>query len=205
MRILRYNRSTKGLTLVEMLVVLGIYSILLVAIGTGISAFYSFNAYTIAQAYQVYHARTGMQSVVRDIREMTYADDGAFPLEVMTASRVGFYSDIDRDASVEYVEYVLNGTVLNKYVYNATGTTAVVYNTSTPDETYILSEYVQNEGQGIPMFTYYDGTGSLATASSTVTDIRYVQAEIIVNIDPIRDPGEFKLVSSAALRNLLEN
>jgi hypothetical protein len=30
-------------------------------------------------------------------------------------------------------------------------------------------------------------------------------AKIIVNIDPVRDPGEFMLKSSAALRNLKPN
>jgi len=49
---------------------------------------------------------------------------------------------------------------------------------------------------------YYDAEGSLATATSTVTDIRYVGVSIIVNIDPVRDPGQYMLRSSAALRNL---
>lgn len=192
-----------GFTFVEMIVVLTLFSILMLAVTGSISSFYSFNAYTISQAYQVQEARRGMTRLVRDVREMTYADDGTFPLARMEDDLIGFYSDIDRDDSVEYVEYELSGTVLQKRVYNATGTPPTY--PGTPDETQTLSEYVQNALQGTPTFVYYDANGDETTATSTVTDVRYVQAEIIVNIDPTRDPGEFVLRSSAALRNLTED
>jgi len=186
-----------------MIVVVVIFSLLTLGIGNSIAAFYRFNAYTIAQAYQVAHARRGVEQLVRDMREMTYADDGTFPLARMEEHLIGFYSDIDRDDSVEYVEYELSGEILEKRIYNATGTPPIY--SSAPDETNILSEYVQNENQLVDTFTYYDDSGSLATATSTVIDIRYIDAQVIVNIDPVRDPGEFMLRSSAALRNLTES
>lgn len=195
--------SSAGLSLVETLVVVALFTVLMFAIMTSVASFYSFNAYTIAQAYQVAEGRRGMERLVRDIREMTYADNGTFPLARMEDNLIGFYSDIDRDDSVEYVEYELSGAVLQKRIYNATGSPPTYV--STPDETQTLSEYVQNQSQSIPTFTYYDGEGNPATATSTVTDITYVEAQIIVNIDPIRDPGEFVLRSSAALRNLTED
>lgn len=171
------------------------------AVSESIATFYRMNAYTIAQSYQVNTARRGVEQLVRDLREMTFADDGTFPLVIMEDDRLAFFSDIDRDLSVEYVEYSLASTTLIKRIYNATGTPPV-YSTSNPYETVTLSEYVQNVLQGTPIFVYYDGEGNPATATTTVTDIRYIEASIIVNIDPIRDPGEYMLRSSAALRNL---
>jgi hypothetical protein len=144
-----------------------------------------------------------MDIMVRDIREMTFADDGSFPIARMEANRIGFYSDIDRDNSVEYVEYELATTTLSKRIYGATGNPPV-YGT-TPESTHILSEYVQNLVQATSTFYYYDSEGNPVTVSSDITDIVYIAAQIIVNIDPIRDPGEFMLKSSAALRNLKEN
>ena len=167
-----------------------------------IANFYAFNAYTLAQAYQVQDARRGLERLVRDVREMTLADDGTFPLARMESHLIGFYSDIDRDDSVEYVEYEVDGLLFEKRIYNASGSPPVY--ATVPDETFTLSEYVQNESQGVTTFRYFDADGVLATATSTVTDIRYIEAEIVVNIDPIRDPGEFTLRSSAALRNLTE-
>ncbi len=196
-----YPSHAKGFTMVETIVVIALFSILMIAVSESIASFYRLNAYTIAQAYQVDTARMGVEQLVRDLREMTFADDGTFPLVSMGTTSIAFFSDIDRDNSVEYVTYSLQGTTLMKRVYNATGSPPT-YGTTTPQETLTLSEHVQNTIQTTPIFVYYDAEGSLATATSTVTDIRYVGVSIIVNIDPVRDPGQYMLRSSAALRNL---
>ncbi len=190
-----------GFTLVETLVVLALFTILMLAVMESIASFYRLNAYTIAQAFQIDYARRGTDIMVRDLREMTYADDGTFPLTMMQNYRVGFYSDIDRDNSVEYVEYVLASTTLYKKIFNATGSPPV-YSTTTPESTTTISAYVQNNNQNVPIFVYYDSAGVPATATTTVTDIRYIRTSLIVNVDPVRDPGEFVLRSSASLRNL---
>jgi type II secretory pathway pseudopilin PulG len=201
MKILKHKQS--GFTLVEAIMVSVIFTLVMFALMQSILTFYKYNAYSIAQSYQVNHARRGMDIMVRDIREMTFADDGTFPIERMEDHRIGFYSDIDRDNSVEYVEYQLSTTTLSKMIYGATGNPPV-YGT-TPESTHILSEYVQNLTQGTSTFYYFDSEGNPVTTSSDITDIVYIAAQIIVNIDPVRDPGEFMLKSSAALRNLKEN
>jgi len=194
----------RGFTLVEMLVTLGIFSLLLIALFDAISTFYRVNAYTLAQAYEVNSARRGLDIIMRDMREMTYSDDGTYPLATMSTSSIGFYSDIDRDNSVEYVKYVLSGTTLYKYVYNATGSPPV-YGTTTPNETYVVSEYVRNNTQATSTFQYYIDGGLPATGTSTVTDVRYIQTTLIINVDPGRTPGEFTLRSSTAPRNVKIN
>lgn len=201
-KILEKHRNA-GFTLIEAVMVSVIFTLVMFAIMQSILTFYKYNAYSIAQSYQVNHARRGMDIMVRDIREMTFADDGTFPLARMEANRIGFYSDIDRDNSVEYVEYQLSTTTLRKRIYGATGNPPV-YGT-TPESTHILSEYVQNLTQSTSTFSYFNSLGQPVTSSGDITDIVYVTAQIIVNIDPVRDPGQFKLRSSAALRNLKEN
>lgn len=197
-----YTR-TSGFTLVETVMVVTVYLIVMTAVFQAIITFYRYNSYSIAQSYQVSSARKGMDTLVRDLREMTFADDGTFPIAIMEDQKIGFYSDVDRDSSVEYIEYELATTTLEKRVYRAIGNPPVY--SPTPESTHILSEFVQNLGQATSTFFYFDTNGSLATATSTVTDIVYIGAQIIVNIDPLRNPGEFMLRSSAALRNLKEN
>lgn len=197
------KKSPRGFTLIESVMVVALYTLVMFAVLESIAAFYRYNAYSMAQSYQVSQARRGMEVLVRDIREMTFADDGTFPLAVMEDNRIGFYSDIDRDNSVEYVEYELASTTLEKRIYGAVGNPPVYG--STPEQTHVLSEYVQNLNQATSTFFYFDSNGNPAAATTTVTDIVYVAAQIIVNIDPVRDPGEFMLRSSAALRNLKEN
>lgn len=203
LRLQQKGDNNAGFTLVETVMTIAIYTLVMFAVMESILVFYRYNAYSFAQSYQVSSARRGMDILIRDIREMTFADDGTFPLALMEDNKIGFYSDIDRDDSVEYVEYELATTTLVKRIYGAVGNPPVYGNT--PEATHILSEYVQNLNQATSTFYYYNSDGVRATATTTVTDIVYVEAQIIVNIDPVRDPGEFMLRSSAALRNLKEN
>ncbi len=191
----------KGMTLVETMVIVVIMTIISLAIGESISTFYRHNAYTIAQANQVSHARRGIEYLVRDIREMIHADDGSFPLAVKQSNAISFYSDIDRDDSVELVRYQLDSTTLYKYIYDSVGFPPT-YSTTTPDKTMIISEYVQNDLQGHDIFSYKDDAGNEVLASDSVTDVFYIGVNLIINIDPLRDPGQFMLRSSASLRNL---
>ncbi len=184
-----------------MIVVLALFSVLSLALANTITSFYRANAYTLAQAYEVNSARRALELLTRDLREMTFSDDGTFPLATMATNSIAFYSDIDRDNSVEYVRYALSSTTLYKYVYNATGS-PVTYPTTTPSETYVVSEYVRNASQGTSTFRYYIEGGSASTATSTVTDVRYILTTLIINVDPTRSPGEFTLRSTAAPRNL---
>jgi len=134
---------------------------------------------------------------------MITGEDGTYPVAVIEAHRFGYYSDTDQDDSVEYVEYVLSTTTLTKYTYNAVGVPPT-YST-TPDSEESLSFYVQNSNQGTSTFFYYDNDGNELNASSPIIDVRYVRMQLIVNIDPLRSPGEFMLRSSIAPRNLKDN
>lgn len=197
-------RSQQGLTLVETLITVALVVIVVFAINESMIAFYKANSYSLAQSYEIYNARKGVERFVRDAREMTYADDGTFPLARMEPHIVGFYSDIDRDESVEYIEYELaTSTLFTKRVYNARSTSPT-YDTSSPDEEEVLSTNVQNLTYSTSTFYYYDENGTALTGASDLTNVHYVDAKVIVNIDPVRNPGEFMLAGSAALRNVIQ-
>lgn len=201
MRLIILDKKRSGMTLVETIVVLALFSLLSITIMTVVASFYSYNAYTIAQSYQVDSARRGIELLVRDLREMTYSDNGAFPLVECATTSVKFYSDIDRDDSVELVRYELIDQTLYKYIYEASGVPADYPNE--PSRTEIISEYVHNELEDVVMFTYYDNQG-LVLSGVGVSEVRHIDVVLVVNVDPIREPGKFHLKSSASLRNLKE-
>lgn len=203
MSFVTHKRSVAGFSFTEAVIVVAMFSLLMFVVMDIIASFYRYNAYSIAQSYEISNARRGIESLVGDLREMTYADDGTFPIATTSEYLIGFYSDIDKDDSVEYVEYELASTTLTKRVYNATGSPPVYE--ADPSETDTVSEYVQNIDQGTSTFRYYDYAGVETTSTSTVTDVRYIEVMFIVNVDPVRAPGEFQLRSSAAPRNLRDN
>lgn len=198
------NNSKMGMTLVELVVIIGIYTVLLLAITNTVSELYKTNSYAFAQAQEVDNARRGITQWNRDTKEMTTAEDGTYPVAVIDEHHFSYYSDTDLDNSVEYVEYILATTTLKKYTYKSTGTPAT-YDLNTPDSEQILSLYVQNINQGTSTFTYFDNAGTQLSSTSPIINVKYIKAQIIVNIDPVHSPGEFMLRSSLAPRNLKDN
>lgn len=194
----------KGMTLVETVVAISIYTILVLAITSSTATFYRYNSYALEQANEIDNARRGVTQWNRDAKEMATGEDGTWPMAIIGEHRLGYYSDIDRDDSVEYVEYVLASTTLRKFIYNPTGSPAT-YDLTTPDSEEILSEYVRNINQATSTFFYYDNNGTQLASTSPLLDVRYIQMQVIVNIDPDRNPGEFMLRSSLAPRNLKDN
>jgi len=194
----------RGMTLVELVVIISIYTVLMIAITGSIRNLYQLNSYSIAQAEEISNARRGITQWNRDAKEMTVAEDGNYPVAIIDEHRFGYYSDTDQDALVEYVEYVLSGTTLNKFTYDPVGSPPA-YDLTAPSSTTTLSLFVQNINQAIPTFEYFDNSGIQLASTSPIIEVRYITAQIIVNIDPVRSPGEFMLRSSLAPRNLKDN
>lgn len=201
---LKFIKQNSGMTLIEAVVVVGLYTLLSAVIMTTITDFYKFNSYTLEQVDEIENARRGMTQWNRDAKEMTTGEDGSFPIAVIDEHRFGYYSDTDQDNMVEYVEYVLSTTTLRKFSYNPSGTPAT-YNLAVPDSQQILSLFVQNINQGTSTFMYFDNAGNKLSSSSPIINVRYIQAQMVVNIDQNRSPGEFMLRSSIAPRNLKDN
>lgn len=196
----------RGFTLIEALVVVALNTVLLLVIINTVTQLYKNHGYTFEQSNEIEVARRGLGTWVRDAREMTSGANGAFAIVKAGTSTIGFYSDIDKDSSIEYVEYILGTTTtLRKYTYNPIGYPAT-YSTTTPSSIEILSEYVQNGKQNVDIFKYYNSNGTLITSpQAMISDVTYMTMNIIVNIDPVRSPGEFMLQGSAAPRNLKTN
>lgn len=193
------KNSSNGYTLLEVVIVVGITSIVLGIITGSVLSFYKSNTNTLEQAIQVDSARKGVEYLVRDLREAGFADDGSFPIIQNSSTSISFYSDVDRDFSVEKIRYFLEGTTLKKGVTNAVGSPPLYTGT---EQVTAVSEYIRNIEQGIPVFRYYTATSTEITSGANPTNISFVTLDLVVNVDVNRLPGQFTLHSSATIRNL---
>ena len=189
----------RGLTFIEMLVTVAMVAIIMIAITDSVRYFYRANTSSVEQSYQIASARRGVELLVRDLREASYADDGSYPLASISENAITFYSDTDRDAYVERIRYELDGTSLKRAVLDPSGS-PLAYTGAAATTT--ASEYVRNTEEGTPIFSYYDASGNEITDYSQVDEVRSITVNLVVNIQPIRAPNEFTLRSSANLRNL---
>jgi len=191
-----------GFTLIETVAVIGITALVFAAVSWAIVSFYRANSYIIHQAYAVGSARKGTEVMTREIREATYSDTGGYPVVSADTSEFVFYSDVDRDNSIERVRYFLDGTDFKRGEIKASGD-PLVYNAAN-EKISVLSEYVRNTGSQ-PIFTYYDSSGNEVSDLSNVADITLVKTRLVVNVIEGRAPEEFTLRSTAQIRNLKTN
>lgn len=163
--------------------------------------------YNFEQIAAINEARKGIETMVREIREAQYGEDGSYPLEEAGNSQFIFYSDVDKDASVERVRYFLDGTDFKKGVVEPSGDPPQYI---LEDEVVkILSIYVRNEST--PIFAYYNGDWPLDIINNPLptltrlTDTKLMHVYLKINADPNRPPDNFELESDVQIRNLKTN
>ncbi|MBD3282031.1 MAG: prepilin-type N-terminal cleavage/methylation domain-containing protein [Candidatus Portnoybacteria bacterium] len=191
------NKS-KGFTLIEVVIAISISLLLFLTVSGFVYYFYRTTGYNLNQIAAINSARKGMEIMVREIREATYSDNGAFPIQEIATQSFTFFSDIDKDDNIERVRYFLDGSLLKKGVLQATGDPLQYLEEN--EEIKILSRYVRNSNSAI--FTYYDESNNVISDLSDLSSVNLVQLELVINTDANRPPEEFSLISNAQLRNL---
>src|SRR3989338_5380993 len=149
---MRSQKTTSGFSLLEALFTMGIFVLVTVSVSSFIMQSYKTTLFADEQAEAIEQARRGMTSMVKEIREASPAENGAFPLELADAQNIIFYSDIDSDEEIERVHYYLSGTDLVKGVMEPSGFPPACVGAK---ETTVLSHYVQNGTE--PVFSYFNG------------------------------------------------
>lgn len=191
--------SNRGFTLAETLAVIAILSMVGVALSVSIVQGFRGNAYVFEAASSVDNARRGVTTALQNLREASYAQDGAYPIASAATSTVTFYSDVDQDGPVEKVRmYLTNGT-LYRSVTNPTGNPPTY--TGQPEVIQTVVGYVRN-GTSTPLFTYFDASGAQLSAPVDVSKVAFITMSMDVDLNPTRAPNVYTLTGSATLRNL---
>lgn len=194
------NTYSKGMTLIEAIVWVAVFTSAMLALTTSVQYFYRTSNHAIQEASATASAQRGVDLLVRTIREASYASNGAYPIVSIASNDVRFYADTDTDPFVEELHYYISGTTLRLGVIDPSGDPPSY---ASPETTSNISDYVQNNVQSIPLFTYYDKDGAQITDYAKRGDVRFVTVSLLVDVDPIRTPTVITLRSSAAMRNLI--
>jgi len=190
------RRTTTGFTIVEIMVALGI-AVFMVTIAAGF-VLYGFRATTFnsEQETAVVVARRSIDDMSKIIKEARRSERGDYPLAIAAAQNFTFYADSDNDGSAEKINYILNGSVLQKTItqpgadntYSGSGVTTNI------------ASYITNNAD--PVFTYFDGS-NIQTAA--INAIRLVHIELRVNVTPEIAPKDYTVITDVNLRNLKDN
>jgi len=197
------KKKSKGITLIEMIVVLGIFSMALVAITT--YAWMSLRAQnkSVKHILAQNSARKALSVAASEIRSSMYSDAGAYPIVEATANSITFYTNVDEDINAERVRYFINGSDLKRGVIEPQGDPP---NYDGTEQVNTLARYITNPNN---IFTYYDqnyeGTNDPLAFPVNKSIIKIVRFNLTIDVDTQRLPEPVNVNTEAQLRNLKEN
>jgi len=187
------------MSFIEVLVWIGILTLLMAAMVVAIINVYRNNSYTFERAIAVLSVRKGLENVTQTVREATYSDSGGYPVVVLNNNSFTFYADYDNDGQAEQVRLFLDGEDLNRGVVEPTGSPAV-YTGSESVSTIVNN--VRNIALGRDLFKYYDDAGTEVTVMGNILDPVFIKVDLIANTGNNPTVNDYELHGSAFMRNL---
>jgi hypothetical protein len=195
-----------GFTLIETLIVGGIT----VVLAGGLLSLQYILGQTQVSVLKNYtsvdQANVNISTMVRELRNIQVADNGAYPLERALDQEIIFYSDYDFDGQVERVRYFLAGTSLSKGVIEPTGFPATY--PSGQEKTKVVATDVRNETT--PIFYYYNGnwpddtTNNPLDTPTRLSETKLMNVKLIIN-QTTDTKHDFVINSYVQLRSLKQN
>jgi len=198
--------SQIGFTLLETLIVVGLFVVLAVAIGAFSSDIWRQNTFVQHSLIAESEARGTLKQIIAEMRAMAPGHDGSYPLALASTTAITFFSDVDHDGLRERIRYYVASSSLMKGTIKPTGQPYVY---TEANET--VQTKVNNLVNTTAVFNFYDDNYD-GSASSTalafpvdISQVRLIKATIMIDADPNRSPVPLMFESQVSLRNLKDN
>lgn len=196
----------KGFSIAEVIISVGILSVIVYAVGTFQKDIFSLNFSAQHSLSAQIDARKVLKQMVAELREASPSSLGGYPISLASTSALTFYSDINNDGFKERIRYFMVGNTLRRGEISPNGN-PLVYNNANEKITLIVSDVVTSTST--PLFSYYPGT--FAGTSSplihpvVISDIRMVGIYITIQKDPLRNPKPIIVQTAVTIRNIKDN
>ena len=192
----------KGFTLMEVVIAMGILSgIVLTITLLGVDVF-DFGILIGDNLISQQELQLTIRKMVSEIRSMTQAVNGSYPLESASENSLVFYSDIDGDGLTERVRYFLDGNILKRGVIKPTGNplTYPIGDEKLTEEAHDIYTPAGN------IFNYYSsnysGTQNPLTFPLDIPAIRLIKISITADANPMDVSSRINFSTSVNIRNL---
>ena len=192
--------TRKGLSFVEMIIAIGIFSLMMVGITTFFVKSWDNYNYVMDTNSSSISASQGISGIVDNIRRTRNADNGAYPIKSVGDFDLVIFSDYDKDGITEKVHYYLDNGTLKMGSRDPSGVPPT-YSAGDSNTSVVVNNVVNNASQ--PVFYYYDNSNNIINNPDTnLSNIRMIKVNLIVEGN---SANNVNTESFASLRNLSEN
>jgi hypothetical protein len=191
----------------EVVIVIGLASLILLLIGRFSGTVTSLDAYTNQKLASREDVQQTFEVMITDIRSAGPSAIGAYAIESASTSSLVFFSDVNNDGIADRVRYFLSSSTVMRGVVRPTGT-PLAYVTSTEIVNPVINYIIATS---TPLFRYYDSsyTGNQTSSMPIPIDIpsiRAVQIQFYSDINPAASTPRPEFFSQTiTVRNLRSN
>ena len=198
--------NNRGFSLAEIIVVVGITGLIMIAISSFQVGVINNNKYSQDSLSSAQDARNIVRVMTKELRSASRSNNGSYAIIQAATNTIAFYSDVDGNGTIEQIRYFIATSTLKKGIIVPTGS-PLVYNSSN-EVMSTLAENVKNATSS-SLFEYYDGnyagTSTPLTQPVSVTQVRLVKINLIIDANPNKSPISRTYTSQVSLRNLKDN
>lgn len=197
--------KNKGFTLIEVLVSIGIFTVIMAAVGLFEVNVFSYQRTASNSFVTVQDAEVILRSLAKDIRMASPGSDGSYALQTVATNTLMFFADTDNDGKKERIRYTLIGP--NLYRTKLVPTGSPLSYTGTESTSTILTDVANGTSS---LFTYYDGTyygsttGQLAQPVNQ-SSVRLIGITLTLDANTTDAQSAKTYTTEVTLRNLKDN
>ncbi len=199
-------RHTTGFTLIEVVVVIGIFGLISVGVISLVSTVFVQSTKQGTSIADTDQARKLSIQFSQELRNAVYGVTGAYPLNSAGDQEIIFFSNVDNDPQIERVRYYLQNGSLYKGIVDPTGSPAT-YNLATEVATKVQSNVANGS---TPLFYYYndsyDGTtGSALAQPVNVSQVNFIKLNLVLYNKAASSGTTYTVTGGSTIRNLKTN
>ncbi|MDO8529575.1 MAG: prepilin-type N-terminal cleavage/methylation domain-containing protein [bacterium] len=200
------SKFAKGMTLVEMLIAIFIFTMSIAGFSMLFVQSWKSNSYTLEMGESSMAASQGVNKMVNYIRGARQSDNGAYPIKSADENDLVIYADYDKDDVTERLHFYKNGQDI---LMGATNPTAGMPKTYPSGDELILTlaSHIVNDSNA-PIFYYYDqnypgdAINNPMSVPAVAFNVRLIKIYLKINIVSNRAPDNIEMQSFVEIRNL---